>query len=265
MYLFNNLFNITLRPYPLVKVAFWCHFFSWDTPDWKELMRGLRFTRWHIVCSCFLAVWPYWILRWETSLDFLGERVWNFLDWLYCLSVTFCIGLYVQSVMVKPSWNHTWRKQFDGYILFQRCIYVLLCFISIWMWFAEAAVYRDLSQTLTYWLHLKLVLNIVFKRKKIPILLLKKKILPQQFLFTYGSKACFKVLRKLISHSTGCIFSSWALDPFINLLQQCRRQQAAGLHLGTDWDQACVWPGDYGTEENSDVEKEVPENKTLAT
>lgn len=43
-----------------------------------------------------------------------------------------------------------------------------------------------------------------------------------------------------LDFSSGC--SSWALDPFINLLQQCRRQQAAGLHLATDWDQPYVWP-----------------------
>lgn len=46
-----------------------------ETPDWTELMRGLRFTRWHIVCSCFLAVWPYWILRWDTSLGFQEKSV----------------------------------------------------------------------------------------------------------------------------------------------------------------------------------------------
>lgn len=40
--------------------------------------------------------------------------------------------------------------------------------------------------------------------------------------------------------SSGC--SSGALEPFINLLQQWRRQQAAGLHLATDWDRPCVWP-----------------------
>lgn len=68
-------------PSGLVKLVYWCLFFVFlllrekETPDWTGLMRGLQFTRWHIVCSCFLAVWPYWILRWDTSLGFQEKSV----------------------------------------------------------------------------------------------------------------------------------------------------------------------------------------------
>lgn len=87
---------------------------------------------------------------------------------------------------------------------------------------------------------------------------LKTDVSLQQFLFICGSEACLKLSLQLIKLSAGCSFSSWALEPFINLLQHWRRQQAAGLHLGTDWVRPCVRPGTVRVEKSSRWGSEPP-------
>lgn len=84
-YFFKNAVNLLYKNFPTlcsgqasVLMSFFFVFLllrEKETPDWTGLMRGLWFTRWHIVCSCFLAVWPYWILRWDTSLGFQEKSV----------------------------------------------------------------------------------------------------------------------------------------------------------------------------------------------
>lgn len=104
-------------PSGLVKLVYWCLFFVFlllrekETPDWTGLMRGLRFTRWHIVCSCFLAVWPYWILRWDTSLGFQEKSV-KFLgvSVLICHLLHWIGGTVLKTVrgkknLMKQIWN----------------------------------------------------------------------------------------------------------------------------------------------------------------
>lgn len=92
-----------------------------------------------------LAVWPYWILRWETSLGFLLKKVWNFLEWVCCLSPSllhWMCHLWLQTSYCRAviwycwrreSWNDckkntskilvTSKRQFDGYISY-------LCYLS---------------------------------------------------------------------------------------------------------------------------------------
>lgn len=82
-----------------------------ETPDWTGLMRGLRFTRWHIVCSCFLAVWPYWILRWDTSLGFQEKSV-KFLgvSVLICHLLHWIGGTVLKTVRGKKKFNEANSK-----------------------------------------------------------------------------------------------------------------------------------------------------------
>lgn len=109
------------------------------TPDWTELMRGLWFTRWHIVCSCIfwqsdpIEYWdeiPAWIFRGrkkrkkkrkkkkKRSVKFLGVSVlpichllywtWMCSGWQqtwYC-----CCGAVMwycqREIMVRGAWQH---------------------------------------------------------------------------------------------------------------------------------------------------------------
>lgn len=98
---FYNLFNIIVRCSPSGQSGFLMWFLRL-TPDWTELMRGLWFTRWHIVCSCIfwqsdpIEYWderPAWIFRkkkerkkkkkceisWNECVAYLSPSV---LDWM---------------------------------------------------------------------------------------------------------------------------------------------------------------------------------------
>lgn len=71
----------------------------WETPDWTELMRGLWFTRWLIVCSSLFGSLTLLNIEMRGQLGFSRKKkkkVWDFLEWVYRLSVTLCIGLDVQ-------------------------------------------------------------------------------------------------------------------------------------------------------------------------
>lgn len=104
-----------------------------------------------------LAVWPYWILRWETSLGFLLKKVWNFLEWVCCLSPSllhWMCHLWLQTSYCRAviwycwrreSWNDckkntskilvTSKRQFDGYISYlcylSNSVYVYFCALYI--------------------------------------------------------------------------------------------------------------------------------------
>lgn len=98
IYLFYNLFNITLRSYPLVKVAYWCHFFLFlrdsrlDRADEKTMIYQMAhcvlFFFWQRDPTEYWDEGPAWIFwgreREKKSVKFLGASV---------FSVTFCIGL----------------------------------------------------------------------------------------------------------------------------------------------------------------------------
>lgn len=89
IYLFYNLFNITLRSYPLVKVAYWCHFFLFlrdtrlDRADEKTMIYQMAhcvlFFFWQRDPTEYWDEGPAWIFwgreREKKSVKFLGASV----------------------------------------------------------------------------------------------------------------------------------------------------------------------------------------------